>query len=372
MYVAWRWFVTIGLLFFALQTQANDDLFKVNIRLAELKPDETKKQQYETALAKAARIELIRLTGRLDINEQEEVKDFLAKPQSWLSSYRYLPIKQEGVVVGTQVEFLFDQKRIYDYFQQQNLIIWPMERRPKTLVMGTQKLAGTSVQLDRKGLEFLPNMNYRNSAQRLGIPIKIPDSVEMWVSAKNTASDRKVAYILSEAKAQYLMAFEVVTQVNGDNEFFWKLYNQDGIEVKNGQATNRDARLNLDNVFASLLNYYSQPYRDQAQFLGGITLEVSGLNTVEALTALESQLIKQKPLIHQIRLNSLKNYQAKFDVVYQGDYQHLLTRLHELANIEVETEDAVIGQIRAKWVERSVPQVIDLGNLANSEASVSQ
>lgn len=369
MYATLRWFTALCLFFCTLQVQASQELFNVKVALVEPQESETRQQQYDSALAEAARVELIRLTGRLDINEQEEVKGFLTNPRSWLTSYRYLPVKQEGVVVGTEIEFVFDQKRIYQYFQQQNLIIWPSERRPKTLVMGTQQLAGTSVKLDQQRLDFLPTLDFKSSAERLGVPVIVPDNTEMWVTATKVENDKKIAYIISEAQASYLMTFEIINEENGDNQFYWKLYDQTGNLIRDGQASNRLASVNLDNVFANLLSFYSQPYRDQADILGAVTLSVSGLKSVENLTEIEAELARQKPLIHQAKLASIKNNEAVFDVVYQGQYSHLLSRLQQFGNLKLTSENAIISVIKTVWQDdEQKPKVIDFGTYSDPES----
>lgn len=354
-------FVVIALA--SWQVQAEYSLFKVSVKLKEA---ESRKAQYDEAIAKAARIELIRLTGRLDINRQPEVKPFLKKPQNWITSYQYLPIEQEGVVVGNLIEFQFNEKKIYEYFEQQNLLVWPLNLRPKTLVMGTQVLGGSETYLDQQGLKYLPTVDYRNSAGRLGLPIVVPANTKLWTKAKKVEGDKKVAYAISEAKADFLMAYEVFAQTDGTNEFYWKLYNQNGKLVKQGQASNKQTQNNLRNVFASLLNYYSRAYRDQASFLGSVTLEVTNVNSVEQLTELENTLVNLKPLIHQAKLTQLHNFQASFDLIYQGKYEHLLNRLQKVKGLTIEQHDPLTTLIEARW-GKPKRKVIDLRQLGSQE-----
>lgn len=363
-----RSLVTLTFLLLAGMAQANDTLFTVKIPLSENSEQQTTQERFNQALSEAAMYELIRLSGRLDINGADEAQTFLTQPRSWLASYRYQPVKEEGVVVGTQIEFQFDEGRIYDYFQQHGLVIWPFERRPKTLVMGTRQLGGREIRLDQQNLTYLPNLNFHNAAQRMGLPIELPKDTKMWVGATANVKDKKVAYILSEYDSDFLLVFDSSVGVNGQSQFFWKLYRSSGQLLREGQSSEKAVESDLDNLFASLLNYYSQSYRDQADVLDEVNVSIKGLRKLDSLTQIESSLQNEKPLIHHVSLQSLKNYQATFELVYQGDYQYLVSKLRAFSQLKMLSDDAVTGRIEMEWVDaENAPKVVDFGNLASPE-----
>ncbi|MDX1795900.1 MAG: DUF2066 domain-containing protein [Hydrogenovibrio sp.] len=339
--------------------QAEETLFNVQVPLSDQDSQLTKQQRFDKALAEASRVELMRLTGRLDINEKDEFQELLNNPSDWLSSYSYQSIRQEGVVVGTKIEFLFDRKRIYQYFQKHNLIVWPYDKRPKTLVFGSQALGSNVIKLDYDGLGDNPTLDFREPAKRLGVPVVEPTNSFMWIYPQDEEDPDKIISLLSENQADFLMTYQQEVSVDGDNSFIWQLYDKQGQKVLDGQAVNTESMQNLKTVFARLLNFYSEPYRAQADVLGTVTLVLADINSADQLTAIENKLNGMKPMVHSARLHSLKDHSANFEIVYQGNYSDLVDTVQKFEHVIVTDNDAVIGLIQAKWVaEKPVDPVI--------------
>lgn len=351
-------FFVLGVFFFASDARAADVLFDVKIPLSDTDTNLSKRQQFEKALSEASRVELMRLTGRLDVNDDDEFQELLQNPKDWLSRYSYQPILQEGVAVGTQIEFSFDQKHIYQYFQKHNLILWPYNNRPKTLVLGSQKLGDDVINLKPDALEDNPSLDYRKPAERLGVPVLEPSAdivSSLWVYPQQNILPEQVVFLESQAKADYLMTYQEELTETGQKSFHWELYDKTGKKVLDGQAEDTPPMDNLRDVFARLLDFYSQGYRAQADVLGSLTLTLDGVTQVENLEAVETALNNLKPVVHSVKLQSLQSYKANFEIIYQGVFSGLLSKIQQIPHVLVTDNDAVIGVVQAKW-SNEIPQ----------------
>ncbi|MPQ75837.1 DUF2066 domain-containing protein [Hydrogenovibrio sp. JE_KL2] len=354
---------------------AGDELFDVKIPISDSDANLSKQDQFDKALAEASRVELMRLTGRLDINDDDEFQELLQNPKDWLSRYSYQPIVQEGVAVGTQIEFSFDRKHIYQYFQKHNLVLWPYSNRPKTLVFGSQKLGNDTVNLNADALEDNPALDYRKPAERMGVPVLEPSNAvdsSLWVYPLQNASPEQIVFLESQVKADYLMTYQEEVSETGDKAFHWELFDKQGQKVLDGQADNTLAMDNLKDIFARLLDYYSQGYRAQADILGSLTLTLDNVKQVEDLESVETALNNLKPVVHSVRLNTLQNNQANFEIIYQGIYSNLLTKIQQIPHVLVTDNDAVIGVVQAKWSDEAQPnQPVDSSTGVSPDTAVS-
>lgn len=346
----------VSAVFFILMTFAasgyageQSDLFEVRMLQLDDATDKSAQQTLDESLLKAIRIELIRLTGNPSFLSQPEAETFVQSPKAWLKSYRYESYEQEGVKVGNWLVFEFDQQRFYRYFQQQGLVIWPMANRPTTLVMGSQLIAGTLVKLTGETLDYLPKLNYRNTALQLGLPIETPQYATNWVYPDADGSNQRVADILQSSDARYLLSFQVVASISGSERYKWQLFDRSGISLLQGETREEPEQGYFEDTFSELLRLYSAPYREQAEFLGSLTLTVDNIHSVEQLTELEKRLKAMKPTVHQVRLTSVEKHQVVFEVVYQGEYIRLVNRLAAMPNLVSVRDDAVIGQVNAEW-----------------------
>ncbi len=334
----------------ALATVSVSNLFEVAIPLTEESQVHlTKKKLFNQALAKAARVELIKLSGRLDIVKTEAALAFLKYPRGYLKSYQYLAVKNEGVVIGQKLLFQFDKKQIYSYFQQNNLVIWPMTERPVTLVYGSQKIEDSVIKISEQNIQELIRLNYQDAAVRLSLPIVIPTNLEPWVFPDKQNPFLNFQGLLESQQANYVMTFQEDLNSKGEKFFAWKLYDLAGEMVKSGSSSNISALINLRDVFATLLQLYSTDYREQADFLNSVVVTVEGINTFERFNQTEKILKKLKPLIHQVRLIKLDHGAAVFELVYQGEHQNFLKQVQGLQGLKFESEDPLTGEMNMVW-----------------------
>lgn len=345
----------VSIVFFMLITHTvygyanpKTDLFDVRILQNEAADS---KKSLDDSLLDAIKIELVRLTGNPEFILQNEAQTFIQNPKAWLKSYRYEPYEQDGVRVGTFLVFEFDQERFYDYFQKQGLVIWPYANRPVTYVMGSQLIAGTLVKLNRQNLSYLPKMDFRNKANQLGLPYEVPSNKGQWIYPDSTDGfNPRIPDLLQGTEASYLLSFQVVSDMDGSERFKWQLFNRNGQSLLQAEASGSSSNVYFEATLQQLMQTYSASYREQAEFLGSLTLVVKNVTSVERLTKAEEALIDLKPIVHQARLSAVSEKQATFEIVYQGDYNRLLEHLQKIDDLQLIQDDAVIGQVIAKWL----------------------
>lgn len=346
-------FLTIfTLLFsFSISIQAND-IFKVEISLLESKENLTKKQRFKTALKKAANQIFIKLSASLEINSEEEAKQFLSNPTSWLQSYHYQSIKSEGVTIGQKIIFSFDRKLVYKYFQDNNLIVWPYSRRPITLVFGAQQFDNYLLAIKQSNINNMPTLDYRNLSKKYALPVKIPATEvtdSSWLTPGLEVSEESLSSLVTSFLADYVFTFKEVVTSSGSRTFFWKLYDRKGALVFEGLEKGRLAIVNLETIFAKLLQFYSKQYREDAEFLNSISLSVSNVNEFDQIISLEKQLQQLKPVIHKAKLIKMQGDKVEFEIIYQGSYVEFLTKFGTIKKMVVTSESAITGNMEAKW-----------------------
>lgn len=324
------------------------DLFDVRILQNEAADN---KASLDDSLLNAIKIELVRLTGNPEFVLQPEAQTFIQNPKAWLKSYRYEPYEQDGVRVGTFLVFEFDQERFYDYFQKQGLVIWPYANRPVTYVMGSQLIAGTLVKLNRQNLSYSPKLDFRNKAEQLGLPYDIPSNEGQWIYPDSTDGfNPRIPDLMQGTDATYLLSFQVISGMDGSERFKWQLFNRNGQSLLQSEASGSDSSVYFETTLQELMQTYSASYREQAEFLGSLTLVVKNITSVEHLTKTEAALVSLKPIVHQARLSAVSEKQATFELVYQGDYNRLLEHLQKIKDLQLILDDAVIGKAVAEWM----------------------
>jgi len=346
-------FLTIfTLLFnFSLSAQA-DDIFKVEISLLELNENLTKKQRFNTALKKAANQILIKLSANLEINSEDEATQFLNNPASWLQSYHYQSIKSEGVAIGQKIIFSFNRKLVYKYFQDNNLIVWPYNRRPVTLVFGMQQFDNYLLAIKQANIDNMPTLDYRDLSKKYALPIKIPETevVESaWLTPGSQVSEETLSALVTSFLADYIFTFQEIVTSLGDRTFFWKLYDRNGKLVFEGLEGGRLAIVNLEVVFEKLLQFYSKQYKEDAEFLNAASLTVSNVNQFEQVISLEKQLQQLKPIVHKAKLIKMQGDKVEFEIIYQGSYVGFLAKIGAIKQMALTSESAVTGIMEAKW-----------------------
>ncbi len=330
------------------------DLFEIKV-LQEDGERVRSESAFDRVLQNAMRRVLIRLTGSEDILNQAEVADLLNQPKVWLKSYRYEPYEVEGVKVGSYLVFQFDKGRLYKTFQKQGWVSWPYRNRPTTLVMGSRMMAGTLVKLTSQNMEYAADMDFRHSAEQLGLPIELDSDGQIWVYPEGQSHSQAVADRLQSSSADYLLSFQIESLINGRQHYKWQVFSRSGESViplvKDMDFASVDAF--YDQIFLTLIQAYSASYRQQADFLGVVTLRFDDIDSAAQVSQLESYLKKIKPMVHQVKLVSLKEATVVFEVEYQGSYTQLLERLQALSFLKLVDDNALIGRVDFQWQSQS-------------------
>lgn len=306
---------------------------------------------FDRVLQRAMRRVLTRLTGSEDILNQAEVADLLNQPKVWLKSYRYEPYEVEGVKVGTYLVFQFDKDRLYQTFQKQGWVSWPYRNRPTTLVMGSRLMAGNLVKLTSQNLDYAANMDFRHTAEQLGLPIELDDENKIWVYPEGQSHSQAVADRMQTSQADYVLSFQIESLVTGEQHYQWQLFSRSGESVIPlvGDMAFNSVNAFYDQVFLTLIQAYSASYRQQADFLGVITLRFKNIHSTAQMTQIERYLQKIKPMVHQVKLVAVENSMVIFEVDYQGSYTPLLERLQALSFLTLVDDNALIGRLDFQW-----------------------
>jgi len=348
-----RYFLIISIFLSFYSSVKAAEQFKVEVSLLNAQAKLTKKQIFDKALKKAAKTLLIKLSAKLDINKQAKAREFLTRPSSWLKSYSYQPVKSEGVEIGKKIVFIFNQKLLYKYFQDNNLNIWPLQQRPVTLVLGSQKVINVTSNIKRSNIQYFPSLNYRYIAQQFSLPVKIPGSEianKLWLTP-NVYSPKSTLYGLSRFfSVDYILVFQDIVGNSGQKQIYWKLYDKQGNLALKGQENKKySANSSLNNIFAKLLGFYSQKYFKQSSFFNSAILTVAGRYDFNKFAILEKTLQNLKPIIHQSRLKKMSNNKIVFELMYQGPSEYLIKRINNIKMLNTLYNPDLAGEIKAVW-----------------------
>lgn len=325
------------------------NLFQVDVTVSETETKLTQNQRFNQSLKQAARVVLVRLTADLDVVHQNESAEFLKKPRGWLKSFNYRSVKSEGVTIGKKIVFVFDEKLLYRYFEKNNLVVWPANKRAKTLVYGSQKIDNLVVAIHQKTIKNNPKLDYRASAAKLALPIVVPSAGTVTLSPSVTASPQNVARLIRTSGANYLLNFEEEVLSSGKRSFSWKLYNKAGNETLSLRTSKGAGSRHLTRVFETLLDVYSRGYREKSSFLNVISLNIKGVETFETFKKAEEMLGGLKPTVHKIKLVQMQENSAQFELVYQGVYQDFKKKIQRIKQFEIMFDSALTGEMNVVW-----------------------
>ncbi|BBP43391.1 DUF2066 domain-containing protein [Thiosulfativibrio zosterae] len=318
----------------------------------ELEPNA--QQSFASLLNEAMRVELVRLTGSRQVFNQPESQYFLDNPKLLLKTYGYIPRTVEGVVVGQNIYFEFDNQRFYELFQKKNLQIWPLAKRPKLLVMMSENLAGSMTYFTSPILDERFDVDFRKVTERLALPVRVPVSEQDWMLPDSELKNAMLLEVLQQQQENYLLSIQLQQPKLNKTTLVWTLYNSqlEILEEKTQPLENNDkVGQALSDMITGLFENFSEPYLASANVLGQFNLEVSGLNQFEALKQVEDFLQSQKPQFRQVKLLSLSKGVAEFDIEYQGEYTAVIDKVQALKTLQLLENNAVIGIAKAQWID---------------------
>jgi len=353
-----RTFILFAVLLFSTSFHSlsmASNIFHIEVSLTNLdtsKKNLTKKEIFNQSLEKAANLILIKLSANLSINEKEEAQKFLKRPRSWLRSYYYQPVMSEGVNIGQKIVFVFNKKLLYKYFQDNNLIIWPANRRPLTLIHGTQRIDRSITRIKEDNIDYMPTLDYRPIAKQFGLPIKVASTETLnyqWILPSYKVSKKKIVSLVKPIPARYLLSFQEKISSSEKRVFSWKLYNRYGRLALSSNKVSESSRKSLKAAFTRLTRYYSQRYRDDAVFLSSVNLTVSKLDDFKKIAKTEQALNELKPSVHEVRMIDIKGNRVSFEIIYRGTYRSFLNKIRKLKNLKLMPSSSSTGKVRASW-----------------------
>jgi len=333
------------LFLFTLNAQANDKARFFTIELVK-----TEQSTFDALLKKAMQIELVRLSGSEAILKKEAAQAFFKQPKRWLERFSYAPIYSEGVVTGQKIVFQFDANRLYQQFQKENLIVWPLNQRPKIWVQGVHYLDTSPTYLTQDILPNRADVDFAHYAKNMSMPMIFPKTK---ANRFNLNSDLDREVLMESMKTDgidYVLKLTSKQDISGQIQLVWTLLNKQLNPVEQGRLGGQDSVLTYyEQLVNQLMQRLSAPYRQNAQILGEVTLKVSGIDAYAKISTIETFLQQQKPILQQVKLSSVDGQTATFDLIYQGELKMLINRLQRSDHLGLTQNDAVIGRLNAEW-----------------------
>ena len=167
------------------------------------------------------------------------------------------------------------------------------------------------------------------------MPILIPKPTELEVLPSTTVSNDKIIYLLKNTTADYLLNFEAEILSSNQKSFVWKLYNINGEEVLISDRVKGNQYRNLENVFETLLEFYSQNYRDNASYLNSIELVFLDVEGFDQFNLIETKLQELDSLINKIEFISMSDGKIVFKVTFQGGYNEFKQKIVDDESLQV-------------------------------------
>jgi|GEM_PF-2888211 len=311
---------------------------------------------------------LVRLTGDSAIVYKEAAIPFIRQPKSWLRTYQFEARKEDGVTIGQNLVLDFDAQRLLKAFQAAQIQIWPSSERPATMLMGSYLASGSLINLTPENLGYRPDIDFRGYPKLLALPYAIADKTETWVypvtgGSIPAAMSSEISRMLIESNQNYLLSFQIEQNPGQSTKLFWKLFDRNGRPQGSAQIEGQQLQPLMQTMFSRMIAAYSYTYRQNADVLSVSSVSFDALMSAEQLISIESYLKAQKPKIHQVFLKEVSEDQARFEIVYQGNYNNFVRLLSTVENSVLVDEDLAEGSVafRLRGLgDRPETQLIDL------------
>lgn len=307
-----------------------EDLFTLSLRVS---PEQMKAGE-EALLAKALRIEVVRLTGELDAAAKLG-QARLRNPRRWVVRYTFLPRKVEGVTVGQLLQVTFDKRRLLDAFDQTGLRFWPAEARPKLLIIGWWNAYGTEKMVTR-ALAQRPDLDLGYAAYLLGLQARLPDRDQPAlrrpvINGETVEALRRRYGVDGVVRAYFEERFEQgQRQVRAAAEAL--------LPEWGGTQRGQTQAATPAEAFQALLGRFLPPWRARygsAAEAESVVQLVLRQPTPQALFRLEKLLNGAAPIVRQATLVELDRKAARFEVIYQGPWGTLAQHLNQLPGFQI-------------------------------------
>ncbi len=307
-------------------------------------------KSFDALLKRAIQIQLIRLTGSMDVLSSPKSQVFTKNPKNWLNTYGYRPVIVDGVTVGEKIFFEFSAQSIHAQFQKSDLLVWPLHKRPKLFVVASHSLAGSVTKLTEQNLQYRTDMYFTNFARNVALEIDVPKNNTDWLLPENRLQNRILEEMLEKSASQYLLAIDIRQSADGKTELIWQLFASNLVKVAERTIKNRQtSRDYLKQAFYDVLGVVSSSYRKGSGILGEISLSVSGIDTFADFNALESFLMAQRAQFNNVTLVESSQNKVVFEIQYRGSLESVMDSLNKNINLVITGNNALIGKVLAEW-----------------------
>ncbi len=327
--------LTLIFIFAVLPAQAAMDLFTLRI------PAPPAAQQ-QALLKQALAIELVRLSGAETL--PDEARTLLQTPERFVARTAYVPLQQDGVTLGQQLEVHFARTSLLKALAQVGLEYWPLAMRPRVMVALIWSAQGQALPVTADVMQVRPDLNIEPLLYRLGLPHGVP------ARADNPLFHRPVlsaALVKSQAPGMdgvvRLYVSDSLRDGPGRVALDWESLLPDWPDQFNGHLTAPDTLDGVRQAFLALMARWRQRYEAVADVEGRATLRVKAPDAV-TLLAFDARLQQARPFVAQAQMTTVRKGEARYDLVYQGSWEALLRTLQRLQPAQVEVNDAV-GQV---------------------------
>ncbi|MGM0540947.1 MAG: DUF2066 domain-containing protein [Pseudomonadota bacterium] len=306
-------------------------------------------QALDQAIALGMETLLVKITGQKSFLGSAVAKGYLKSPKYWLESYHIKPRTEEGVQVGQDIVLQFSAARLNAAFKNHRISIWPLEQRPKTLVMGSFLQKGELLKLTQDKMHYRVDIEFRDYPLQMALPISLPVSEDLWVfPVSPERSNSTISEVLLTTDHDYLLSFKLQALADSKYELSWYLFAPSGVVFAKGERRGAHQQPLLESMFEQVMQRYAlftEKHYSEAQ---EITLNVSNIVNTGQIRILEAQLKANQPMIKSARLLSIQSGLAQYRIEYQGDYQQIVDWIRQWQLTDFISQSQNLHQVDVK------------------------
>ncbi len=287
-------------------------------------------QALDGAIALGMETLLVKITGQKSFLGSAVAQGYLKNPKSWLDRYDLKPRTEEGVQVGQDIVLQFSAARLNVAFKQHRVSIWPLEKRPTTLVMGSYLQQGELLKLTQDKMYYRVDIEFRDYPQKMALPVNLPESSELWVyPVSPERSNSTISEVLLTTNHDYLLSFKLQVLDGSKYTLSWYLFAPSGVVFAKGERSGTNQHQLLETMFGQVMQRYALFSQKNSSETQNLTLNVSNITKAGQILMVEAQLKANHLMIKSARLLSIQSGLAQYEIEYHGDYQKVVNWIRQ-------------------------------------------
>ncbi|BBP46219.1 hypothetical protein THMIRHAS_15920 [Thiosulfatimonas sediminis] len=299
--------------------------------------------------AQAIRQLLLRLTGKKALLASPRAAILLANPRNLLKTYDYVPIVQEGVQVGRKLRLTFDEIAVKSALAQAQIKIWPLNLRPKLLLMGTLVENNSVTKLNKEALQYRVDVNLLEQFAQLALPAMVPVDATTWVYPMNPANNiGPLQDVMVQTSQDKLLSYKLNHRVD-DFELSWYLFAQNGTVLAKGKANSTERNVLFNDMVNLVLARLVELNRDLLEVNDQVVINLTNIRDLQAIGQATQQLEQTIPTLTDLRLVTVEQQLAQLQIAFRGDYANLMAWLASLPQFEILRSSEMLRQVDAKF-----------------------